>query len=299
MDGGAYSPEPAVAEGAATQSDEERQIQVATALSVAESTGQQALPAQASEEDADLRMALALSLQSSAIASSATEPPTTAHPASSSSKTARSKLLCLIRHGQGVHNPRENKLALSFIPGMLRRDAPLTRKGREQAGKLQRPLHHLPYDLIVVSPLSRTIQTATEAFADHPTPKMLNHLMCERATMPADVGTPKERLLQKHPQIASWQGFDDLPEQFWPQRSFRTAEEEVAARVSEFKEWLLARAETCLALVGHSAFFSTMTGLPKLANCEAFWCQLNPDGTITECMALPPPPCAEDDVIHG
>ena len=58
-------------------------------------------------------------------------------------------------------------------------------------------------------------------------------------------------------------------------------------------------AETCLALVGHSAFFSTMTGLPKLANCEAFWCQLNPDGTITECMALPPPPCAEDDVIHG
>lgn len=226
-------------------------------------------------------------------------PPVPQVPRSQTKSPRTSKILCLIRHGQGVHNPRNNKLALSFIPGMLRRDAPLTRKGKQQAGALQRPLHHLPYDLIVVSPLSRTIETATEAFSEHATPKLLCHLMCERATMPADVGTPKEQLLKKHPQLASWQGFDTLPDHFWPTRSLRSAEEEVVLRVAEFKEWLLQRPETCIALVGHSAFFSVMTGLPKLANCEAFWCTLGLDGMVTECAPLPPPPCAEDDVTSA
>lgn len=112
--------------------------------------------------------------------------------------------------------------------------------------------------------------------------------------MPADQGTPKSALLKKHPQVASWQGVDELPEEFWPPRSLH-AEEEVAARVLKFKEWLLARPEACLACVGHSAFFRTMTGLEhKLANCEAFWCELRPDGQVVECAALPPPPSADD-----
>ena len=34
-----------------------------------------------------------------------------------------SKYLCLIRHGQGEHNPRKNPLALGFIPAMFKRDA--------------------------------------------------------------------------------------------------------------------------------------------------------------------------------
>ena len=112
----------------------------------------------------------------------------------------RGKMLCLIRHGQGEHNPRKNPLALGFVPAMLRRDARLTGKGRKQAEALNEPMHSLPFELIVVSPLTRTIQTATEAFAGHPTPKRLCHLMCERATMPSDQGTPKAQLLRKHPQ---------------------------------------------------------------------------------------------------
>ena len=58
------------------------------------------------------------------------------------------KMLCLIRHGQGEHNPRNNKLALAFLPAMLKRDAPLTTKGRRQAGALRRPLHDLPFQVV-------------------------------------------------------------------------------------------------------------------------------------------------------
>ena len=200
------------------------------------------------------------------------------------------KLLCLIRHGQGEHNPRKNPLALNFIPAMLKRDASLTAKGRKQAGALEEPMSSLPFELIVVSPLSRTIETATEAFGSHPTPKMLCALMCERTTMPADQGTPKAQLLKKHPQLAEWLGFSDLVEQFWPARSLLSAEAEVSQRVADFKQWLLERPETCIALVGHSAFFSTFTGMPKLANCEAFWCELRCNGDVSACNPLPPPP---------
>ena len=206
------------------------------------------------------------------------------------------KYLCLIRHGQGEHNPRKNPLAVGFIPKMLMRDAKLTGKGRKQAGALQQPMQWMPFDLIVVSPLSRTIETATAAFEEHPTPKRLCHLMCERATMPADQGTPKAQLLKKHPQLADWQGWDELSEHFWPPRSLKTAEQEVAARVEEFKSWLLARPETCFALVGHSAFFMTMTQMErKLSNCEAFWCLLMPDASIVPAPELPPPPLADHD----
>ena len=113
--------------------------------------------------------------------------------------------------------------------------------------------------------------------------------------MPADQGVPKEELLKKHPQIATWSGFDDLPAQFWPQRSLLTAAEEVASRVDEFKQWLLARPETCFALVGHSAFFMVFTGMErKLHNCEATWFLLYADGSIDAAPDLPPPPAADD-----
>ena len=44
---------------------------------------------------------------------------------------------------------------------MFKRDARLTGKGRKQAGALQLPMQWMPFDLVVVSPLSRTIETAT------------------------------------------------------------------------------------------------------------------------------------------
>ena len=210
--------------------------------------------------------------------------------------SAATKYLCLIRHGQGEHNPRKNPLALGFIPAMLKRDAKLTGKGKRQAENLQRPLEWMPFDLVLVSPLTRTIETATAAFADHPTPKRLCHLMCERATAPSDQGLPKPELLKRHPHIEQWQGWDELPEKFWPPLAApKAAEEEVSSRVQVFKQWLLAREETCFALVGHSAFFRTMTGMDeKLANCEAFWCLLHGDGTITAAPELPPPPAANE-----
>jgi len=179
---------------------------------------------------------------------------------------------------------------------MLRSDAPLTRKGKRQARALRDQMSKRPFEIIVVSPLSRTIQTATEIFGQSDVPKCLCHLMCERSMMPSDTGTPSSELISKHPHVSSWSGLCHLPEEYWPKVSGKkAAEKDVAERVEHFKTWLLARPETCMALVGHSAFFRTMTGQPKLGNCEAFWCELRANGDLVPCSPLPEMPASGDE----
>jgi broad specificity phosphatase PhoE len=190
------------------------------------------------------------------------------------------KQLCLIRHGQGHHNPRNNPLALEWLYAVNRPDARLTGKGRRQAEALQPSMEREPFDMIVVSPLTRTIETATRAFAGHSAPFALCHLMCERALMPADAGVPKEQLVKKHPHIAGWHGFHELPERFWPETGEQ--DDALAARVAEFKRWVQVQHADTMALVGHSAFFRVMTGMDrKLDNCEAVWFVLEDDSTMT------------------
>ena len=95
---------------------------------------------------------------------------------------------------------------------MLRSDAPLTAKGVRQAAALRPVMAALPFELVVVSPLTRTIETATAIFGATGPPKRLCALMCERCTMPSDRGTPLSQLRARHPQLSTWQGVDDMPE---------------------------------------------------------------------------------------
>ena len=76
--------------------------------------------------------------------------------------------------------------------------------------------------------------------------------------------------------------------------------EEADARVLRFKQWLDARPESCIVVVGHSSFFQRTIELladkkmPKLANCEVLDCEvrarcmhlatwLQPTVTVTPC----------------
>jgi len=63
----------------------------------------------------------------------------------------------LIRHGQALHNVSENW----SIP-----DPILTDLGNFQASNLRNTFHNISVNLIVTSPLRRTIQTAIEIFKD-------------------------------------------------------------------------------------------------------------------------------------
>ena len=154
-----------------------------------------------------------------------------------------SKLLCLIRHGQGKHNPRADPRFLYHLA--MVRDPELTALGERQAKALRARLRaegH-SFDAIVVSPLSRAIQTCDLLFGSGPAPIRLCPLLTERCCSGADVGTPKSELRERRPECSAWEGWDDADfgEQWWPTRTLSQAEYWPHARVQRLKDWLLAR----------------------------------------------------------
>eukprot|EP00929_Paragymnodinium_shiwhaense_P089332 TRINITY_DN49491_c0_g1_i1.p1 TRINITY_DN49491_c0_g1~~TRINITY_DN49491_c0_g1_i1.p1 ORF type:complete len:223 (+),score=24.89 TRINITY_DN49491_c0_g1_i1:3-671(+) len=167
------------------------------------------------------------------------------------------KRVFLVRHGEGQHNVTKN-YNLS--------DPVLTEKGQQQATSLRGHSDLNGCDLILVSPMTRTIQTATLAFGEQPPcPVMLCSLHQEKIGEHCDVGRPKSQLVKDLPYIQEWQGFDDLPED-WT-KTQETDKNWVQERVPAFKQLLRERTERHIAVVGHGSFFEELIGR-HMANCE-------------------------------
>ena len=200
---------------------------------------------------------------------------------------SQDKLLCLIRHGQGKHNPRLDPRFLYHLTRVP--DPELTTLGMQQAqargARLSADGH--TFDTIIVSPLSRAIQTCHLLFGSGDTPIRLCALLTERCCSMADVGTPKSELCEVRPECSEWHGLQELDEQWWPKRTLSQTEYWPLARVSRLKEWLLARPERSLALVGHKGLMQCLTAGPdlpnghRLGNCEAFLVRLHADGRVS------------------
>ena len=177
------------------------------------------------------------------------------------------RIVC-IRHGQSTFNAA-HKLGRGD-PGLS--DARLTELGQAQARAARERLRAIPFDLVVVSPLTRAIQTASLLFEGHPSePRILVevlHRECQESS--CDVGRAASELAADFPHL----DVGHLPEVWWH------AEEGAAQtfglpieprplfdrRVLAFREWLRARPEKTIAVVGHGTFFYHLTGT-FLENC--------------------------------
>jgi len=165
----------------------------------------------------------------------------------------------LIRHGEGLHNQTGD----STLP-----DPELTERGLEQARALGRhpAVTALHADLLVVSPMARAVQTAVAAFGERPPCRVvLSRLHSERWSGPCDQGRPKSALAERFPFVKTWEGFDELKEQW----SFtgRSDGDWRERRVPAFRDWLLGRPERRIVVVGHGAFFAELCGR-YIGNCE-------------------------------
>ena len=130
-------------------------------------------------------------------------------------KSDGSKLLCLVRHGQGMHNPR---LDLRFLWHLTQGNDPeLTPRGETQAKEAKAALEeHMPsFEGVICSPLSRAIQTAHLLFGQSALPVTLCALMSERCCSAADVGTPRSLLEAHRPETDGWLGLNELEETWW------------------------------------------------------------------------------------
>eukprot|EP00326_Haptolina_ericina_P045308 CAMPEP_0181244780 /NCGR_PEP_ID=MMETSP1096-20121128/43054_1 /TAXON_ID=156174 ORGANISM="Chrysochromulina ericina, Strain CCMP281" /NCGR_SAMPLE_ID=MMETSP1096 /ASSEMBLY_ACC=CAM_ASM_000453 /LENGTH=205 /DNA_ID=CAMNT_0023341375 /DNA_START=667 /DNA_END=1285 /DNA_ORIENTATION=+ len=149
------------------------------------------------------------------------------------------------------------------------RDPPLNATGEEQVKKLAEEMKPQlsEFDLIVTSPLTRAMQTATGGFAGCNAPFMVNALLRERMGAPCDTGRTKSELLLSFPRMVRWAGIDELEEVWW---SESWIEWDLLSRVEELEDWISARPEKTIAVVGHGGLFSRFLG-HHLKNCGHQW----------------------------
>ena len=142
-------------------------------------------------------------------------------------------------------------------------------------------------ELVVCSPLSRTLQTAQYLFyhKEHLLPpnvrRIVHPLVRERLFMTSDVGRLKHILEEEYP---GWD-FSELPTDEWwfvhneeihePYVEWRSgkylckgeASHIFAERLKELRQWLVNRPEKKILVVGHWGVFMGLTGM-DFKNCQ-------------------------------
>lgn len=215
----------------------------------------------------------------------------------------RTKKVHFIRHAEGYHNvaTKENGSNDCLLrgKGTLAKDHPLydsrlTQKGIQQSVDLKNYLANRPsgnrsftaFDLVVVSPLTRTCETAFHIFGTPREPGKPAFL--SKGTAP--VGTPEEqaginvpppRFLVREECRERWghyvcdgrRSIEEISAEF-PNFDFsevrhnedewysdeRESDDHCCERAVKFLEWLNQRPEKCIAVVTHSSFLRHLFG---------------------------------------
>lgn len=177
------------------------------------------------------------------------------------------KNICLIRHAQGYHNV--NCQYHIHNPS-------LTPLGFNQCLKAKETIKEFKYDLILVSPLTRTLQTATNIFGKVPMKSI--ETIREHIENPCDLRCNIDHLQSQYLHINFSELLSDQDpvitdletKQFNPE-----SPQDVAARSEKVIEYLKSLKETNIAIVSHYGFISYFLrsiGYDKkiyLENCES------------------------------
>ncbi|KAB5568788.1 hypothetical protein DKX38_002581 [Salix brachista] len=178
----------------------------------------------------------------------------------------RTKTIHLVRHAQGIHNVEGEKDHNAYLSEELF-DAHLTPLGWRQVDNLRKHVYECgvnkKIELVIVSPLLRTMQTAVGVFGGERYMDGINAppLMVENA---GKSNHPAISSLHSPPFIAVELCREHLIESdedvLW-RANVREKDDEVAARGQKFLNWLWTRKEKEIAVVSHSGFlYHTLSG---------------------------------------
>jgi len=167
------------------------------------------------------------------------------------------KYITFIRHGKSTHNVDYNERGEIAYIDPKHEDANLTELGISQAQNLGKNIDK--FELIVCSPLSRTLQTALNVFGEVPV-VVLDELM----EFPLGSHTPNKRktkteLINLYPKNFN---FDNIPVNP-PQLNKPENLEDLKDRMLKFDRWIDKRPESKIAVVGHCSFISEFLNIPK------------------------------------
>jgi len=176
------------------------------------------------------------------------------------------KIVHFIRHGEARHNVASKHAAKDMKTVLLEwkfLDSGLTQKGKAQASNIKYALLETPHpELVVVSPLTRALQTATEIYHDFP---QANYLVLEDVRehfgqLPCDKRRSTKVLQEEFPHF----DFSTLCESDTLWREQRESGEELRQRVERALSYILhIRPEKCIAVVTHNGFLKTLLQVLK------------------------------------
>ena len=165
------------------------------------------------------------------------------------------KNIFCIRHGQGFHNTDFLKFGRSAYYDPERADPHLTQIGVNQAEFLNKYWGELNnIDVVLVSPLTRCLQTATHIFKGVDVPMIALESAREypMGQQYSNKRSQKFLLMKEYPHV----NFADLQtneDTLWDSNNYETLTN-LERRVNEVKKILENRTEKKIALVTHSTF---------------------------------------------
>ena len=170
----------------------------------------------------------------------------------------------LIRHAQSVFNAVYDPNQ----PDPMIFDAPITALGETQAQQARIEVKQLDLVNVIVSPFTRTLQTAQLIFGNR-LPFQINSAVREQLCNSCDVGISPHELAKNYPHL----DFAHLDDCWWHEgekdhRGLSVEPEEVLQkRANRFVDFLKHENIHSTAIVSHGNFIRALTGI-KPQNCE-------------------------------
>ncbi|XP_039003392.1 phosphoglycerate mutase-like protein 1 [Hibiscus syriacus] len=171
----------------------------------------------------------------------------------------RCKIVHLVRHGQAMHNVEGDKNREALLSPHLF-DAQLSPLGLQQVDKLRKDVHASGLlkriDLVITSPLYRTMQTAFGVFGNpersaDDCPQIMAVELCRDrlGVRPCDMRRRVSECQALFPSF-DFSMMDGEDDRIW-NPDVREPEEEIAARMVLFMKWLWTRPEQEIVIVSH------------------------------------------------
>lgn len=164
-----------------------------------------------------------------------------------------SKKLFCIRHGTSEHNVRYYEIGeLAFNE---KEDTELLARGVEEARHLRdnwKEINNI--ELVLVSPLSRTLETATQIFKNKKVPMIALDCLIEypQHSELCNKRKAKKDIVDKYPHV----NFDRIANELYWNSNEEESMDTLKERVEFAKKWIMMRNEKTIAIVSHSSYLA-------------------------------------------
>lgn len=193
-------------------------------------------------------------------------------------QSCRGKTIFFVRHAEAHHNPTKDYRL---------KDPMLTASGVEQALRIRQdfPVDALAnVELIVCSPMKRTLQTCQLAFGQQINwrgvrVELLSELQ-ECGGLPCDIGSPVSELADSFPAFTD--EISKLSPDWHSKSGLNDTTHDAASEKAQFlKQWLLKRPENVIIVISHGGTLrGIFDGTVAFENAQVVRCTLQPDRSI-------------------